>query len=151
MKRHVLATTGAVALLAAPVALAVPSIDSGKYKGKTTKGGATLAFKVTSSKRLTHFNFKGLKLKCDDGDTVRIKDKLDSGPKRLTITDTGKFAFTVTYTNGGKWTARGKIKGNKATGTLRMQVRFNDTKPDPKGSILCDSGKRKFKARHKRS
>jgi hypothetical protein len=156
MKRSLVATAGVcVALVCAAVAQAAPNIDSGRYKGKTVKGKTPITFKVTKAKRLARFRFYRLRLRCTDGDRVPAgtrKRPLDSGPKSLTILDNGKFAFTVTYKNGGKWTARGTIKGNKAVGTLSMRVAFDsDTgQATPNGDVVCRSGKRKFRARHPR-
>jgi hypothetical protein len=148
MKRSIATASGVAVLLASAVgAQAVANIDSGKYKGKTNKGNR-ITFKVTKSKRLTHFTHKGLKMKCGDGTSFRLP-KLDSGPKRLHILDNGRFGFTVTYDNGGQWTAKGRIKGRKARGTLKMTVRFNSNEePDPNGKTICKSGRLKFTAKH---
>src|SRR3954447_5705898 len=109
MKRSLASAGGVAVLLASAVgAQAVANIDSGKYKGKIGKH-TPVQLKVTSSKKLVHFKFKRLTTKCTDGDHFTPKDKkgryitFDSGSKKLTILDNGKFAFTVTYTNGGKW------------------------------------------------
>jgi hypothetical protein len=149
MKRSLLPLTGIAVLCACAPALGAAAIDSGTYKGTTDKGVA-VKFKVTSSKQLVHFGFGEFKLKCSDGDTASGA-ALESGPKKLTITDSGQFVFTVKYKSGLNWLARGTVKGNKASGSIRVKVRFNKTtnKVDPKGSIKCDSGKRKFTATHK--
>ena len=151
MKRLIAIASGVAVLLASAIgAQAVTNIDSGKYKGKTSKGNP-ITFRVTHSKKLTHFTHNKLKMKCSDGDSFRLS-KLDSGAKRLSISPTGRFAFTVTYSNGGEWVAKGRIKGRRAKGTLKMTVRFNsDDKPDPDGNIVCRSGKLKVKAKHRRS
>jgi opacity protein-like surface antigen len=150
MKRSIATASGVAVLLVSAVgAQAVANIDSGKYKGKTNKGNQ-ITFKVTKGKKLTHFTHKGLKMKCSDGDSFRLK-KLDSGKDKLSILDNGRFEFKVTYDNGGKWKATGRIKGRKAKGTLKMTVRFNsDNQADPNGNIFCTSGKLKFTAKHKR-
>ena len=151
MKRSIATASGVAVLLVSAVgAQAVANIDSGKYKGKTSKGNP-VTFKVTKGKKLNHFTHKGLKMKCSDGDSFHLK-KLDSGSDKLSILDNGKFGFSVTYDNGGKWTAKGRIKGRKAKGTLKMTVRFNsNNEADPNGNILCKSGTLKFTAKHKRS
>jgi hypothetical protein len=159
MKRAVIPAAGVAVLLACAPALGAATFPSGKYKGTTDKGWP-VQFKVTARQPcstnatptacLVHFKFSKFVLKCSDGDTVKV-DPLDSGPKKLTIRDTGKFGFTVTYKNGGRWTAKGKVKSNgKASGTVRLRVNFDAStnKPDPNGSILCDSGKRPFTAKH---
>ena len=150
MKRSIAGVTGVAVLLAsAAVAQGAPNIDSGKYKGKTKKGNP-ITLRVSKSKKLYRFTHNRVKMKCSDGDTFRL-EKLSSGNKRLTILDDGKFGFKVEYDNGAYWTVRGKIKGNKATGVLRMKIRFNSNdQPDPDGNIRCTSGKLRFTAKHKR-
>ena len=52
------------------------------------------------------------------------------------------------YANGGGWVASGRIKGRRAKGVLRARGRFTvDGEQHPRGSIRCNSGKRKFTAR----
>jgi opacity protein-like surface antigen len=150
-KRSFAATTGVAALLAsAVVADAAPNIDSGTYRGKTNKGDR-ITFKISKSKKLFRFTHKGVRMKCSDGRDFTITDRLSSGKKRLTVLDDGRFGFTVEYTGGGYWKVRGKIKGNRATGTLRVKIRFNSNdEPDPDGSVRCSSGKLRFKAKHRR-
>jgi len=151
-KRSFAAATGVAALLATGVvAEAAPNVDSGLYKGKTNKGDR-ITFKVSQSKKLFRFTHKGVRMKCSDGRDFTIKDRTSSGPKRLVILDDGRFAFTVEYTGGGNWKVRGKIKGNKATGTLRVKIRFNSNdEPDENGAVRCSSGKLRFKAKHRRA
>ena len=159
MKRSIATATGVVVLLAGAVgAQATANVDSGTYKGKVTKKNPNtgkkpvVTFKVTKSKHLVHFTHEGLYMKCSDGDHFNLQ-KLDSGggaKNRLSITDAGRFAFTVTYSNGGKWSVKGRIThGHKAKGTLKMTVRFNsDNQADPNGNIVCRSGKLKWTAKH---
>jgi hypothetical protein len=170
MKRSLVAIAAiCVALVCAAVAQA--AFDSGRYKGKTVKGKTRVAFAVGKCrtgdkcagegdpapgvKAITRFKFYRLRLRCTDGDRISVgtrKRPFSSGSDRLTVLPNGKFAFTVSYQNGGKWTARGRIKGNKARGTLSMVVRFDsDTgQASPNGDVRCASGKRKFRARHPR-
>jgi hypothetical protein len=152
-RRLVLVSIAIVALLGSAVAVqAASSAPSGLYKGKTAKGKTRVSLRITKAKRLVHFRFRRIALKCSDDDTLRIpyKDKLDSGPKRLKVYDNGTFAFRVSYDNGGNWTVHGRIRGKRATGRLRLKVRFNtDSRTDPHGKVVCDSGKRKFSARRR--
>jgi len=154
VKRLFATATGVVVLLASAVgAQATANIDSGKYKGKVNKS-TPITFKVTKSKRLKHFTHYNLKMKCSDDTTFRLDDeKLDSGGKKLHILDNGRFGFTVTYSNGGKWKATGRIKGHRAKGTLKMTVRFRENADgsfdaDPDGKIFCTSGKVHWRAKH---
>lgn len=155
MKRSIAIGTGVVVLIAGAVgAHATPNIDSGTYKGKVSKTNPlthkkpAVKFKVTQGKKLVHFIHRGLYMRCSDGDNFTLP-KLDSGPTRLNIDDSGRFAFTVTYKSGAKWVANGRITGHKAKGTLKMTARFNsDNKQDPHGKIRCRSGKRKWTAKH---
>jgi hypothetical protein len=145
MKSKLVAAAGIAGLLAmAPAATA--AVSSGTYKGRTDKD-QPVRFKVTRKKQLTDFSFRRLKLRCSDGDSVPL-GKVGSGPEKLTISAHGRFDFDVTYDDGDKWTASGKIKGERASGKLRFTVRFNsDGDPDPHGDVLCDSGTRHFSAK----
>jgi hypothetical protein len=149
MKHAVIPAAGVAVMLACAPALGAATVKSGKYTGTTDKG-TPVSLKVTPSKQLVHFKFSKVTLKCTDGDSFVPKGTFDSGSKKLTITDSGKFGFTVTYQNGGRWTAKGKVKSNgKASGTLRFKVNFNEqSQADPNGSIVCDSGKRSFSLKH---
>jgi opacity protein-like surface antigen len=153
VKRSIVIGSGVAVLFASAVgAQATPNVDSGKYKGKTNKHNP-VTFRVTHKKQLTHFTHYRLKMRCSDDESFRVKKRpLDSGPKRLFIDDAGRFAFTVTYTDGGRWIVRGRIKGRRAKGTLRMIVRFNsDNRPAKHGKIRCTSGKLHWTAKHRRS
>ena len=152
-------TVAAVVLLTVAVATAQAAVRAGTYKGKTDKG-TPITFKVTKkgkAKRISHFAFhaskaKPVMMKCSDGDRFPIEDKFTSGKKKLPIRRTGKFSVSVTYADGGKWTATGRISGkrSRAKGTLRLRVRFDtNNQPSPTGSVRCDSGKRKFAARRR--
>lgn len=149
MKRSLVPLTAIAVLLACAPALGAASIRTGTYKGKTDKG-QPVRFKVTKSRKLVHFGFSKLRLKCSDGDVATV-DPLESGPTRLPITKSGKFAVLATYDDGGIWGANGRIKGHKAKGWIRFQARFDANDQQVKdGAIVCDSGKRTFSARAKK-
>jgi hypothetical protein len=138
------AACAAGALAFAPAAEA--AVGSGTYKGKDDRKQA-VQFKVTKDKRLVHFSYSRFKLSCSDGDRLPVK-RAESGGSRLTITPGGKFSFTVSYDDGDEWTASGTIKGRRARGKIRFKVRFDaEGQPDPNGSVVCDSGKRRFTAK----
>jgi hypothetical protein len=142
-----LATATAGLLLVCAPAIAAPDVDSGTFKGKLKRGG-TVSFKVTSDKKLTSFRFTGFRLRCSDGERMKLP-KLSSGASRLWITDAGRFLFSAEYTAGATWRASGTVDGAKAKGRIRVKVRFNRAgEVDPSGSILCDST-RSFSARNR--
>ena len=153
-RKRSLASAAGVAVLLTSVAVAQGAVRSGGYKGKTVKG-SPISFKVTKGKRgrgkaISRFVFSRVTLACSDDRPVVTEGKFSSGRKRLPITRSGRFAVVVRYMNGGRWTARGRVRGRRATGTLRVKVRYNgDDKPTPRGSIRCDSGKLRFKARRR--
>jgi hypothetical protein len=135
--------SAAAALLVAGVPAAVAAVRSGTFSGKTDRG-QPVQFRVTSDKQLVHFRFSELTMRCSDRSMVPVST-LDSGAKKLTITEEGKFAFRVTYSDGGHWTARGTIKGRRARGRIRLHVDYGaDNQPEPNGRIHCDSGNRRF-------
>jgi hypothetical protein len=147
MRSKLVAVAGLAGLLACAPA-AAGAVSAGTYKGKTDRD-QPVQFKVTHEGKLTGFAFKRLKLRCSDGDTVQL-GRVDSGNDTLTITDAGKFSFSVTYDDGDKWTASGTIDGRRAKGKLRFRVRFDsDGNPTPDGSVLCDSGTRRFTAKNR--
>jgi hypothetical protein len=158
LKSRVVAAAAVVAL-AAGVAVADGAVRTGKYTGKHRKGGP-VSFKVSKkgkSKRISNFRFSKLTLRCSDGQQFVPEGGFGSGRKRLRMGRKGRFTVFVQYVDGGNWTARGRIKGRKATGTVRLRVRFNpsadpdgDDVPAPNGRIRCDSGKVKFSARRRR-
>lgn len=150
-RKRWLATAGAVALLAVSVAVAGAAVRPGTYRGKTDKG-SPVAFKVTKKgkqgRRISSFRFNKVTLRCSDGQNALTDKQISSGPKRIVIGRRGGFGLVVDYPNGGKWTADGRIKGGRAKGVLRLRGRFTtDGEQSRRGSIRCDSGKRKFIAR----
>ena len=150
-RKRSLASLVAVALLAVSVAVAEAAVRPGTYRGKTDKG-SPVAFKVTKKgdqgRRISRFRFSNVRLKCSDGTSGVTEKTIGSGPKKIRIGRRGRFGLVVRYTNGGRWTADGRIKGRRAKGVLRLRGRFtSDGEQSPRGSIRCDSGKRKFTAR----
>ena len=140
-----------VAVLLVSVTVAQAAVRSGTYRGKTDRG-TPVGFKVTKAKRgkrkISRFNFKRMRLKCSDGKPFTTEGTFTSGAKRLPIARNGKFSVIVTYRDGGKWVASGRIRGRRARGTLRLRVRFDDENiARPHGRVRCNSGKRKFTAR----
>jgi hypothetical protein len=139
------AVAGLAGVLACAPAAAAGATSAGTFKGKTDRD-QPVEFKVTDAGQLTAFSFRRLKLKCSDGDTLRL-GSVASGKDKLTITPAGKFNFSVSYDAGDKWTASGTIDGSRAKGKLRFRVRFDaDGNAAPDGSVLCDSGRRRFSA-----
>ena len=151
IRKRSLASAGAVALLAVSVAVAEAAVRPGTYRGKTDKG-SPVAFKITKKgkqgRRISHFRFSKVRLKCSDGSGALNDRQISSGPKKIRVGRRGGFGLVVEYPNGGRWTADGRVKGKRARGVLRLRGRFTaDGEQHPRGSIRCDSGKRKFKAR----
>jgi hypothetical protein len=154
-----LSGAGVASLLVGAV-VAEAAVRTGKYSGKLNKGGP-VSFKVWKAKRgkarkISNFKFSKATLHCSDGRDFVPKGGFGSGRKRLRIARNGRFVVIVEYVDGGTWTARGRIKGRKATGTVRLRVRFNPSSdPDgddvatPNGRIRCDSRRVKFTARRR--
>src|SRR4051812_1666618 len=141
LSRALAAGASGLLLVAAP-ALAAANVDSGTYAGKVKRGGS-VKFKVTSEKRLTRFGFSKFRLKCSDGDSIRLP-RLRTGPADfMTIGDTGRFNFTAEYERGARFIASGKIAGASAKGRIRVIMRFNRSGEVARhGSIRCDTSRR---------
>jgi hypothetical protein len=139
---------GAAVLVVGGVAAAQSSVRSGTYKGRTDKG-TPIAFRVSDKgTRISRFRFSGVRLRCSDGVSFRVSGQLSSGREKLVVSPSGRFTVKVRYRDGGRWDVRGRIRGGRASGALRMRVRFNaDNEATPDGPIRCDSGRRKFKVR----
>jgi hypothetical protein len=144
------AVAGGAALLAAGAAAAQSAVASGTFHGRTDRG-TPVAFRVSHHGRaLSHFRFSKLRLHCSDGDSFPISGTMGSGRARVRITGAGRFALEVRRDDGGRWTARGRIDGATAAGSLRLRVRFNaGNQVSRNGSVRCDSGRRRFKVRNR--
>ena len=147
-----LRTSVCAALLALVCAApAGAAVRSGVYKG-STDDGARVSFRVSDGgTRISRFEFRRLRMRCSDGDRFR-SGRLSSGRRRARISSGGRFAITVRYSDGGRWTARGRIRAGAASGALRLRARFNQNDDAvPNGPIRCDSGRRKFSVRVRRA
>jgi hypothetical protein len=127
----------AVALVAA-LAIAAPAAAAfkrGSYTG-TTDQGLAVSFKA-GKKYIRAFEVKEQGA-CSDGRVSRGTQ----GPFKMRIKRHGKFGEVGTSPTGATRTrVTGKLKGQTASGTLRVTSRFNDLgQPDPKGSIICKTG-----------
>jgi hypothetical protein len=139
----------AAALLAASgsVALAKPSFETGPYFGNVaTKTKPTVEFTTTRT-RVKQLDIDTLQVTCADGAKGALN--LPGTPEKRTLkVKHGRFGLAVKASGADPAYAgtrlTGKLKGRKATGTIRIVYR-KPSATDPQGT-KCDTGKRKWTA-----
>jgi hypothetical protein len=139
----------AAALLATSgsLALAKPSFETGPYFGHVAvKAKPTIQFTATR-KRVRRLDVDSLHVTCADG--VKGALNLPGAPARRTLKLTrGRFTMAVKATGADRAYAgtrvTGRLKGRKATGTVRIVYR----KPSATGTagVKCDTGSRRWTA-----
>lgn len=146
-------TTALVVTAVTGASVAEAAVSPGTFTGQT-KAKDPVGITVSGS-RVTNAYLEGVHMKCTDEDqydTLKGKYRMQA-KSRASISSSRRFTVKKT-THGGAstWTLSGRFnsKGSGATGTLRIQQRFNiQNYLDPKGTITCDSGKLGFTlARH---
>jgi hypothetical protein len=145
MRPKLLVAAAFAALLACVPLAGAASPKAGTFKGKTDRD-QPVRFKVTKGRTLTAFSFRGVVLRCNDGERM-VLGRVGSGRSKITITPNGKFSFSADYKAGDRWSASGTIDGRRAKGKLRFRVRFDsDGNAHPQGETVCDTGTRRFEA-----
>lgn len=145
---RIVACTGALlsVLFVAPAGAAV---RPGVYQGRADDGARVSLRVGAGGTRVTRFTVRRLRMRCSDGDVFRTGFLSSRRPAR--IGRGGRFASEVRYADGGRLTVRGRLGDSRASGSLRLRVRFNDNDDAvPNGRIRCDSGRRKFSVRASR-
>jgi hypothetical protein len=144
--RPKLLAAAAIALLLAIVPIAgAAAPKAGTFKGKTDRD-QPVRFAVTKDGALRGFSFRGVGLRCNDGQRM-VLGRVGSGRSKITIRG-GKFSFSADYEAGDRWSASGTVNGGTAKGKLRFRVRFDsDGNAHPQGETVCDSGTRRFRAK----
>lgn len=146
----------AMALLAGSALAKAPAFETGKYKGKTEKGGAFSA-KVGKSYvnelKVTLVGSCQVNNQPAKPQTVLfpiVNSKVFKNPL-LKIHSGGKFGGTVQIggppprTKGRTTVLKGKVKGHKISGSLS----FYNQESGSVGSRVCTYPKMKFKGKHK--
>ena len=128
------------------VALAKPAFDTGPYLGSVSAKSAPPVEFTATKKRVTKLDVGSLHVTCSDGRPGTIN--LPGTPAKRSFKLTrGKFEFAVKASGADPQNAgtrlTGKLKGHKATGTVRVVLR----RTSPTGTVLCDTGRRKWSAR----
>jgi hypothetical protein len=139
-----------VALAATASAAGAPKRKPGLYYGKVENSASVIVFTATR-KQVKRIVVSAVRTGCSngaffplsiDGDRAWASSKIKR--ERFSVTDAGP---------GFDGRLEGKLTRIKASGTLRIQFRYNETTGagavDPNGSILCDTGTLKWKARLK--
>ena len=136
-----------LAISASP-ALAKPAFETGPYLGKVaTKEKSQVEFTATRT-RVKQLDIDSQHVTCSDG--VKGALNLPGNPAKRTLKlKRGRFEMAVKATGADSEYAgtrlTGRLKGRKATGTIRIVYR----KPSTGGvaGTKCDTGKRKWSAR----
>lgn len=129
--------------LCAP-ASATAGFKTGPYSGKSAQG--PISFKLTKTS-VTKLKFK-LAFTCTDGDSFtstvkgfpKLKIKQAKRGVVLSNADRSKrFLFRIT-----------SLKGSKAKGHIHAKWTYDEfDNPDGDGSVVCDTGVRKFSAKRR--
>jgi opacity protein-like surface antigen len=153
MHMRIIISTAAVAAAVIAASAAEAAVSPGTFTGQTSAKdpvGITV-----SGSRVTSAYFEGVHMTCtdkDEYDTLKGQYRMHANSKAR-IGSSRRFTVKKT-THGGAstFTVAGRFnsKGTGATGTLRIQQRFNiENYLDPKGTITCDSGKLKLTLTHR--
>jgi hypothetical protein len=127
-------------------ALAKPLFQTGPYLGHVTaETKPPVAFKATK-KRVRRLDFGSLHVTCSDGRPGTVN--LPGTPARRSYKLThGKFEYAVKASGADPQHAgtrvTGKLKGSKATGTVRVVFRHGSAADE----VVCDTGRRRWSAR----
>ena len=131
----------AAALLAPAAALG--DYEPGSYRGETRKEDPV---SFSAGEKVKNFKWRKVRLECTDGDSFNATSRSPQG-STFAVTEKGRFSFKVVNDVGVKWTVRGRLEGETASGTLKTTARFDaDNNPSADGSVKCTSGRLKWKA-----
>jgi hypothetical protein len=140
--RHLAAAIGVIAL-SGGVAEAV----GGGFRGKTSAGDP-VGLKVDGRGRVYAFFYEGVRLECSDGtevDTPSGANRVQTGGARFRVAKNGRWSISREERTGFRWDAAGRLRGRKATGTLRVFATYDEQdNQDPDGSVRCESGRLGF-------
>jgi hypothetical protein len=148
MGMRMIISAGLVAAAVIGASAAEAAVSPGTFTGQTTAKdpvGITV-----SGSRVRSAYLEGVHMRCTDEDqynTLTGKYRMQA-KSRARIASSRRWTVKKTTRGGAStWTLAGRFnsKGTSASGTLRIQQRFNiENYLDPKGTITCDSGKLKF-------
>jgi hypothetical protein len=130
----------------APLALAKTAFDTGPYLGSVAAKSAPPVEFTATKRHVSKLDVGSLHVTCSDGRPGTINLPGTPGKRSFKLTR-GKFVFAVKASGPDPQNAgtrlTGKLKGHKATGTVRVVLR----RATPTGTVVCDTGRRKWSAR----
>ena len=139
---------GLLLSLSGAVALAKPPFETGAYLGTVAARGKPQVEFTATRKRVKQLDIGSQPVTCSNGQTGTINLPGTPATRSLKLTH-GKFQLKVKASGSDPEHAgtsvSGKLKGQRATGTLRVVFRIASS-GDP-NAVVCDTGTRKWKAR----
>jgi hypothetical protein len=140
-------------LLALPCSLAwaKPAFKPGPYVGSVAvRGKPPLTF-VAAKTRVRRLSFDAQRVRCSDGrrGAINLPGPVAKRSARLRHARFDlRFSRSDYPAQAGSRVA-GRLKGRKASGTVRMVLRLNASSGeiDPAGTIVCDTGRLKWSAK----
>jgi hypothetical protein len=139
-----------VALVPAALALAKPAFQTGDYEGTVaTAGKPTIEF-VATKRRVKRIATGGIRATCADG-RVGGLNLPGSVAKRWAKLRKARFDLRFSkarFPAQAGTRVTGRLKERSASGTLRIMLRVSASSGnvDPEGTVVCDTGKRKWTA-----
>ena len=141
-------TESSLAIALAALLVVPASAGAASYSGKTSQRGGKVAFNAGREK-VAKFRITA-SWRCSDGE--RFKNKATIRPA-MRISRRGRFAGrhkNRNYPNAGAARLSGRVSGRRVRGAFSAILRFTGDTPDPKGTVLCSTGKIRWSARRRR-
>ena len=140
--RRLIVVMVCAAMVAGAAQAATADVAPGRYEGRTDQG-QFLTFRVTDDRRYAiQVAVGSVVVFCPDESQPAVPIRKTSRSRRFRIDSKGRFTVRpASRTPAGDYVVRGRIKGRRATGTVRMKARVDaNGEPSSTGETACDSG-----------